>query len=115
VDLLTAGLAGGRAGSAVGSPYQWAHPQGVSHLLMALDPASFGGPDALHAAVDTLSRELRGSARQPGVAATRLPGDPEWEREREARQHGVELPAEAVERLSALAVEAGVPFPDPSA
>jgi LDH2 family malate/lactate/ureidoglycolate dehydrogenase len=115
VDLLTAGLAGGRAGSAVGSPYQWSQPQGVSHLLMALDPASFGGPNVLDAAVDTLSSELRGSPRQPGATATYLPGDPEWQRERDARQHGVELPSEAVEQLSALAVEAGVRFPDLSA
>jgi LDH2 family malate/lactate/ureidoglycolate dehydrogenase len=115
VDLLTAGLAGGQAGSAVGSPYRWAQPQGVSHLLMALDPASFAGPDSLGSAVDTLSRELRESPRQPAVRATYLPGDPEWEREREARQHGVELPAETVDRLRALGVEAGVMFPDPSA
>jgi LDH2 family malate/lactate/ureidoglycolate dehydrogenase len=114
VDLLTAGLAGGQAGSSVGSPYQSAQPQGVSHLMMALDPASFAGPDALGAAVDTLSRELRESPRQPAVTATYLPGDPEWERERQARQHGVELPEETVERLRALGVEAGVTFPDPS-
>jgi LDH2 family malate/lactate/ureidoglycolate dehydrogenase len=114
IDLLTAGLAGGPVGSAVGSPYRWAEPQGVSHLLMAFDPAAFAGPDVLGAAVESLSRELRASPRQPAVSATYLPGDPEWERERESRQHGVDLPAETVERLRGLGVEAGIPFPDPS-
>jgi LDH2 family malate/lactate/ureidoglycolate dehydrogenase len=114
-DLLTAGLAGGQVGSAVGSPYQFARPQGVSHLVMALDPTSFAGLDALDSAAGTLSRELRQSPRQPTVTATYLPGDPEWERERESRQLGIDLPEETVERLRALGVESGVTFPGPAA
>jgi LDH2 family malate/lactate/ureidoglycolate dehydrogenase len=115
VDLLTGGLAGGIVGSRVGSPYRFERPQGVSHLAMALDPEAFGGADALAEAVETLAHEVRGAPRQPGVGAVYLPGDPEWERAREAQERGVALPEEAVARLRALGDEAGVRFPEPAA
>ena len=115
IDLLTGGLAGGPAGAAVGSPYEFGRPQGVSHFMIALDPAAFGGAEALAAAVQGVAGEIRGAPRQPGVAAIYLPGDPEWQREREALERGVALPDDAAMRLRSLAGELGVPFPEPAA
>lgn len=113
IDLLTGGLAGGPAGSAVGSPYDFGRAQGVSHLLLAFDPEAFAGLEALRAGVDAVSREVHGAPRQPGVEAVRLPGDPEWERRDAALARGAELLDETVERLLALGEETGVPFPAP--
>lgn len=113
VDLLTGGLAGGPVGSAVGSPYEFSTPQGVSHMLVAMDPAAFGGAEALRTNVEAVSREVYGAPRQPGVETVRLPGDPEWERRDAAMARGADLLDETVERLRALGEEAGVPFPSP--
>ena len=113
VDLLTGGLAGGRAGSAVGSPYDFRRAQGVSHLLAVIDPEAFAGSETLRAGVDAVSREVHGAPRQPGVDAVRLPGDPEWERRDAALARGAELLDATVERLRALGDEVGVPFPAP--
>lgn len=111
VDLLTGGLTGGRIGSLVGSPYEFGLPQGASHLLMAMDPGAFAGAGALDGAVERLSGEIHGSPRQPGIDAVRLPGDPEWDRERAALEQEIEIPAETIERLRALGDELGVRFP----
>ena len=115
VDLLTGGLAGGPAGPAVGSPYDFGRPQGVSHFMIALDPAAFGGAEELAVAVQDVAGQIRGATRQPGVSTIYLPGDLEWEREREARDRGVDLPDDDAGRLRALAGELGVPFPGPAA
>lgn len=115
IDLLTAGLAGGPAGAAVGSPYDFGRPQGVSHFMIALDPAVFGGAEALAGAVRDAADQIRGASRLPGVSAILLPGDPEWQREREARDRGIGLPDADAARLRALAGDAGIPFPEPAA
>ncbi len=113
VDLLTGGLAGGLIGSAVGSPYEFGRPQGVSHLLLALDPDAFGGLAELRARVEAVSREVHGAPKQPGVDAVRLPGDPEWERQDDSIGRGAELLDDTVERLRGIGDEVGVPFPEP--
>ncbi len=113
VDLLTGGLAGGLVGSAVGSPYEVARPQGVSHLLLALDPDAFGGAAALRAGVAAVSSEVHGAPRWPGIDAVRLPGDPEWERRDDGIARGAELPDDTVERLREIGGEFAVPFPEP--
>src|SRR5262249_28698623 len=115
IDLLTGGLAGGPAGAAVGSPYEVGRPQGVSHFLIALDPAAFGGGGALAAAVQGGGGGVPRGPRPPGVSAIYLPGDPEWQREREALERGVAVPDDAAMRLRSLAAELGVPFPEPAA
>ena len=81
IDLLTAGLAGGPAGAAVGSPYDFGRPQGVSHFMIALDPAAFGGAEELAVAVQGVAGQIRGAPRQPGISTIYLPGDLEWKRE----------------------------------
>ena len=73
------------------------------------------GTRSASAAVQGVAGEIRGAPRQPGVAAIYLPGDPEWQREREALERGVALPDDAAMRLRSLAGELGVPFPEPAA
>jgi len=112
IDLLTGGLGAGPVGTAVGSPYEFSRPQGVSHSTLSLDPVAFGGGAALEDAVRRLEREVRASPRQPGVDAIYLPGDPEWLRAEEARTRGIELTGDTLERLRALGEETGVAFPE---
>jgi LDH2 family malate/lactate/ureidoglycolate dehydrogenase len=115
VALLTAGLSGGRIGTAVTSPYQVEKAQGTSHTFIALDPAAFAGLEALHAAVQTWESELRASPRLPGVDTILLPGDPEWNRLEEAQAQGTEIQQDRVEQLRELAADLGVTFPEPVA
>lgn len=113
VALLTAGVSGGRIGTAVTSPYQVEQAQGTSHTFIALDPRAFAGLNVLHDAAHTLESELRSSPLLPGVDAILLPGDPEWARLDDARKHGTPIPPERVEQLHWLAADVGVPFPQP--
>lgn len=61
--------------------------------------------------MEALVDEIHAAPRADGVAALRVPGEMEWERQEHALQHGIELPSDVVERLSAASVETGVPLP----
>ena len=73
------------------------------------------GAEELAVAVQDVAGQIRGAPRQPGFSTIYLPGDLEWEREREARARGVELPDDDAGRLRSLAGDLGVPFPEPAA
>jgi LDH2 family malate/lactate/ureidoglycolate dehydrogenase len=77
----------------------------IGHLAMALDIESFGPLAAFKEAVNTLERELKGSALAPGTAEILLPGERSW-RERERRlKHGVPFPDVVLSELDSAARE----------
>lgn len=101
LEVLTGVLAGGdRFGDDVGLPTRLAEPQGVSLLLLAVEP---GAGDDLHGRVQHLLDLVAASgegARAPGVRAV--------EAARRAREHGVAYSPAQLARLTELARSCGV-------
>src|SRR5476649_215617 len=50
-------------------------PTNTGQAIVAIDPSAFGDIGEFKASVDTLVRDLRSSARMPGVDAIRMPGE----------------------------------------
>lgn len=109
VDLLTGGLSGGATGGDVRSIYRdREHPNDCSHLLVAIDPASYAGEDALLDAADSASASVHGSATAPGAGQPMVPGEPERRAAAEAATAGVRLEDAVLASVLATASRLGV-------
>jgi LDH2 family malate/lactate/ureidoglycolate dehydrogenase len=81
----------------------------TGHAMLALDPARFFGPaEVFKSEVDRHLRELRRSARLPGVAAIYLPGERRQARIAERSRLGIPLPEPLLRDLEHLAARLGV-------
>ena len=80
----------------------------TGQAVAAIDPAAFGDPAAFRAAVDTLVRDLRGSAKMPGHERIWLPGEQSLERRTAYARDGIPLPPALLAALARLAGELGV-------
>jgi LDH2 family malate/lactate/ureidoglycolate dehydrogenase len=81
----------------------------TGHAIVAIDPAAFGEIAEFKAAVDRLVRELRASARLPGVERIFVPGEQSHARTMAYRREGIPVAAAVVAQLADLAAELGVP------
>lgn len=81
--------------------------------FLALDPQHLGQTDFL-TRVDGLIDELHAAPRADGVARLYVPGEMEWERMARARQEGIHLPPDVVEKLREAAAMTGTDFPSGS-
>ena len=80
----------------------------TGHFILALDVARFAPLDAFKADVDRHVRDLRASARLPGVDAIRLPGDRRAHTRADRVENGVPMPPQLLARLDGLAGDLGV-------
>ncbi len=80
----------------------------TGHVLIALDVARFLDPAEFRAEVARHLDDLRHSARLPGVARIRLPGEMRAARRRDRAANGVPIPPALLAQLDALAEECGV-------
>jgi len=104
VEALTSALAGhGRADAPTG----W----GASVLVLAIDPARFGGADAFAREAGWLAEAVRANPPAPGGPAPRLPGDTAWARRADALARGVALHPAIPPVLAARAEAAGLALP----
>ncbi len=106
LDLLVAGLSGGRSCFA-GAPAA----KGNNLLFVAFDPGSFAGADALLAEANGLASFVRETPRASGVEAILLPGDPERRALRRREAEGIPLPDGHWAKLAELAGSLGVAVP----
>jgi (2R)-3-sulfolactate dehydrogenase (NADP+) len=103
VEVLTGGLLGPAVGPEVRDFFSdHEHPQGISHLVLVIDPAAFGDRDGF----DARMARLRDAVLAAGEA-TRLPGSRSAAAEA-AAGGTVTLDDGLVERLDSLASELGV-------
>jgi L-2-hydroxycarboxylate dehydrogenase (NAD+) len=63
----------------------------TGQAVAAIDPAAFGDPAAFRKAVDQVIRDLRNSARMPGVERIWMPGEQSHERIAAHRREGIPL------------------------
>jgi len=80
----------------------------TGQFIVALDIARFIDPKDFAALVDRHVRELRGSARLPGVSAIRLPGEERARRRAQRNAEGVPLPDPVLAALDALGARLGI-------
>ncbi|HEY4162082.1 MAG TPA: Ldh family oxidoreductase [Dongiaceae bacterium] len=104
VETLTQGLGGfGRRDK----PTDW----GASVLVLAFDPAAFGGLSAFQDQIDFIADACRRSAPVPGGKAVRMPGESGLAKKRAALQSGVPLRPDLAAKLAELAATLGIPAP----
>jgi LDH2 family malate/lactate/ureidoglycolate dehydrogenase len=77
--------------------------------ICVIDPDAFGEVDEFKARVDKLIREMRGSARMPGVDRIWLPGEQSHEKKLRHEREGIALVPALLAQLDTFARELGVP------
>jgi LDH2 family malate/lactate/ureidoglycolate dehydrogenase len=109
-EVLTGVLAAGSTFSTdVSSPGDASRPQGVSMLLLALDPTVSMPYETFTARVDDLIDRIHGSGRVDGAEPPRLPGERAARAMVERRTEGIELPAALLVKLRTIAAELDAP------
>ncbi len=114
VALLSGPMVGGLIGSALREAAGWhgSITANRGHLMIAVDPAAFGDPEAFPAAVTAYLEEVKGSRKVPGVDAIRVPGERAFAARERSLRDGVVLYEAVWEKTRKLAAELGVEMPD---
>jgi len=80
----------------------------TGQAIMAIDISAFGPVAEFKARVDDVARQMRGSARLPGVERIWLPGEQSQAKRAERTAKGIPLPAPLRAQLDKLAAELGI-------
>ena len=80
----------------------------TGQAVMAIDLSAFGDVGDFKARVDRLVRDIRSSARMPGVERIWLPGEQSHERRADRERDGIPLPATLLKQLNDFARDAGM-------
>src|SRR5207248_988136 len=108
-EVLTGVLSGGsRVAPDVGAPDIFDRPQGVSHFLMAIDPAVAMPYEEFTARVDALVDQVHASPPAEGAARVYVAGERGFDIARQRAKDGVPLLAARVDKLRALGEQVGV-------
>jgi LDH2 family malate/lactate/ureidoglycolate dehydrogenase len=83
-------------------------PTNTGHAIVAIDLAAFGDVVAFKRRVDLLVRDLRASARMPGVERVRIPGEGSHQARADRSRNGIPIPAALQAALDKLAAELGI-------
>lgn len=91
VDVLSGILAGAANSPEIRKAQTPGHEGGpnVGHFFLAAKLEAFGDPEALKERLRAFLEELRSSAPAPGVTRIYMPGEPEAEKVRANREHGI--------------------------
>ncbi|MGH7199550.1 MAG: Ldh family oxidoreductase [Planctomycetaceae bacterium] len=81
------------------------------HFLQAIDPGRFVEPDRFFKQVDSALADVRALEPASDFERVRLPGQRQWERLNAAREHGIPLHHEHVQKLRNLAGKMNVSVP----
>lgn len=115
--LLVGLLAGTLGGAAMGRDVvdfnaDDATVTNTGQAILVIDLAAFGDPQVFRHAVDKLVRDIRGSARLPGVERIWLPGEQSHEKRQRYAAQGIPVSPVLFDELNSLAAEIGIaPLP----
>lgn len=84
---------------------------GFNGMVLAVDPAAFGAPEAFTQSVVELARAIHGLEPAQGFDAVLLPGERGARTEAVRSAEGIPLPAGTAKRLAELAARLGVTVP----
>jgi LDH2 family malate/lactate/ureidoglycolate dehydrogenase len=80
----------------------------TGHAVAAIAIDTFCPVDEFKRQVDAVVRDIRGSARLPGVDRIFVPGEQAAEKLRDRTQHGLPMPKPLKDSLDALARDLGI-------
>jgi LDH2 family malate/lactate/ureidoglycolate dehydrogenase len=80
----------------------------TGHAIVAISIDAFSPPETFKRQVDTVVRDIRGSARLPGVERIFLPGEQSSDKARDRAANGVPMPKPLRDSLDAVARELGI-------
>lgn len=104
IDVLSGLLSGGPVTTEIPRMYDdFTQPQGLGHLVMAIDIARFTDVDGFRARVDTMAELLHGIPAAEGSERVSLPGEPEHREALRREQEGIPIGDELRAELDALA------------
>jgi LDH2 family malate/lactate/ureidoglycolate dehydrogenase len=109
VEVLAGVLAGSSFGltERTGSELTGRERVAKGFVLLAIDPARFGGTDAFRRDMDTLIRDVHHAARAEGAPPILVPGELEHDRRMQRERDGIVLPAAILREVEALAARHG--------
>ena len=107
-DALAGVLTGSPFGPAIPSLHDLSRRSAVGFFFQALDVTAFAERAEFEARMQQMLATIRGSARAEGVERIYVPGEIEWEKEREREAHGVPVSEAVLDELRKLAKELGV-------
>ena len=107
-DALAGVLTGSPFGPAIPSLHDLSRRSAVGFFFQALDVTAFAERDEFEARMQQMLATIRGSARAEGVERIYVPGEIEWEKEREREAHGVPVGEAVLDELRKLAKELSV-------
>lgn len=107
-DALAGVLTGSPFGPAIPSLHDLSCRSAVGFFFQALDVTAFAERAEFEARMQQMLATIRGSARAEGVERIYVPGEIEWEKEREREAHGVPVSEAVLDELRKLAKELGV-------
>ncbi|NJR12801.1 Ldh family oxidoreductase [bacterium] len=107
-DVITGVLSGGGFGL---MPYANPAKQDVSHTMIAIDIAWFMPVDEFKARMDDFIKDIKAAKLRPGFDEILVPGEIDYRRETEYRQHGARLDAVIFDQLAEMAQKLNIEFP----
>lgn len=81
----------------------------TGQAILVIDLSAFGDPQVFKHNVDRLVRDIRGSARLPGVERIWLPGEQSHEKRARYREDGIPVSAGLMAELHTLATQLDIP------
>ncbi|MDO9438072.1 Ldh family oxidoreductase [Hydrogenophaga sp.] len=81
----------------------------TGQAILVIDLSAFGDPQVFKQNVDTLVRDIRDSARLPGVERIWLPGEQSHEKRARYREDGIPISAGVMGELHTLAAQLDIP------
>jgi len=110
LSLVVGLIAGTLNGAAMGKDVidfnaDAATPTNTGQAIVAIDPSAFGELEQFRKSVDTIIRDLRASARMPGVERIRVPGENSHETIERQRREGIAIAPSLMQTLDRLAEE----------
>ncbi|MBV9260090.1 MAG: Ldh family oxidoreductase [Pseudolabrys sp.] len=109
IEIVSGVLTGALIGSAIRDLYNAPRelPQGLGHFCIAIDPSAFMPVEQFKNRMDDMIRMIKSSDLAPGTERMVIPGQLEFEKERNRRANGIPLSVKLVTQLRVLGAELG--------
>jgi LDH2 family malate/lactate/ureidoglycolate dehydrogenase len=107
-DILAGILTGSPSGIEVRSIHDLAQPSPVGFFFQVIQIEAFSSPQAFFDRLGAELTAIRNSPRAQGVERIYIPGEIEWECERDRRRNGIPIGSATLKALHELAEELGV-------
>jgi LDH2 family malate/lactate/ureidoglycolate dehydrogenase len=111
MDVLSGVLSGSGVMTDVSGPYQAEKRSICGHMVMALDIAAFGPPEAFAARMERMVAEIKSVPLAEGFEEVFYPGEIEARNEARTAREGLDLPEKSLAELARVAGERGVALP----